>query len=492
MHAIAAVLLLTTAAPGQAPAPAPAPAKAAAPAEFPSSCNAQAKPLIAAGFQAIFNARIDEARAKIKEAVAADPKCGLAKGFLGTITPDGKKLVEEAAGMTAGATEVEKLFLQAIVADGAGDAQKAFELMMKARDLAPNVLMLNVMVSGRAGGLHRYDDMLAAAKKSTELDPKAGAAWNQLGYAYVNKKQWDDAVGAFKKYVEIAPTEANAHDSLADALMWSGKIDEAATEYQKAVDAKMPMSLNGVAAVKAIKGDWAGARTACDALHEASSDPEVKVEALWWKGVAFAGEGKLADAVKTLEQSEKEATDAKLEFQAAIAPIIRGNLLLDAGKTADAIKQFALAEKAKVDTVTEGDKRKVNGFRLLGLAEAQARSGKAADAEKTVAKLEEVYKAVPADVQGQELVAHARGFALIAKKDFKGAVEALSKCGDDADLCRVTLAEAQEKAGDAAAATATREQVMAANHRNPMYLEARAKLAAAAPGKKVAAETKKK
>jgi len=79
-------------------------------------------------------------------------------------------------------------------------------------------------------------------------------------------------------------------------------------------------------------------------------------------------------------------------------------------------------------------------------------------------------------------VARARGLVAVAKKDFKVAVEHFSKCTDELDACELSLAEAQEKAGDAAAASKTRATLLAANHRDSGWWLVRGKLGA--PAKK--------
>jgi tetratricopeptide (TPR) repeat protein len=259
----------------------------------------------------------------------------------------------------------------------------------------------------------------------------------------------------------------------------SGKLDEALVEYQKAIDAKMWLANSGVATVKLIKGDFAGARTAMDAAYSGAVQPQDKVDALYWKSCAFMAENKLADAVKTVDQIEKEAQAANVEMWAAIAPIARGDFYMAAGKSADALKQYALAEKAKTDRVADGMKRRLTVWRREGVIDADASSGKIPDAEKQLGELEELMKATPGDAEAMDSVYRARGLVAIAKKDFKGAVETLSKCTERHDRCKLNLADAQEKAGDGAAAAATRKALLEANHRDPGYWIARSKLAAA-------------
>ena len=73
-----------------------------------------------------------------------------------------------------------------------------------------------------------------------------------------------------------------------------------------------------------------------------------------------------------------------------------------------------------------------------------------------------------------ELHAYARGEVAWAKGDLKGAIEQLSKCIGEDDLCRFRLAAAQEKAGDKAAAAATRKAILDARHGGKFALLVRA------------------
>ncbi len=497
--AVAALSFLAWAGPAPAAAPAAPPAKGAV--EYPLSCNAAAKPLYAKGWTAMYNAQAEVARASFKEALTADPKCLMAKLYLGLITPgaEGKAMADEAIAAATSATlsDLEKLDVQAAEARQKGDAAKVLELRTKARDLAPAVFSTSVNLADTAIGMEKWDVALAAAKRAAELDPKAGAAWNQVGYANLNLKKLDDAVAAFKKYVEVAPNEPNAHDSLADALLANNQLDEAAAEYQKAIDTsggKFWMSWSGVATVKGLKGDFEGARAAIAKGVEAATQPNEKLNLGMWTSALWAAQGKLPDALKAIDSTQKSAEAGKLEGVAAWSLVGRGFLQLGAGKYADALKDFAKAEKAKLDAVNEGMKREITATRLQGVVQAQARLGKIADAEKALGQLSELYKDATSDPAAVNALGHARGEVALAKKDAKGAVEALKACTELGDWCRMTLAEAQEKAGDAAAAAETRAALVKVNHRDPMYLVVRAKVEAAAktPGKKVAAEGAKK
>ncbi len=497
--ALAALSLsvLSFAAPPAAPA---APAAPTAPAvEYPLSCAAASKPLYAKAREAQFNARMDEARSLFKQVLAADPKCTMAKAMLATLTPgaEGRASFTEALGLTAGLSEVEKTELKAMEAGRKGDPEQALALRTKARDLAPNVYELNLALAEAANWPQRWDVVVAAAKKATELNPKAGAGWNMLGYGYVGQHAYPDAIAAFRKYVELFPTESNPHDSLADALLANGQLDEAGAEYQKAIDVSNGtfwMSATGVAAVKGLRGDYDGARAALEKGVAAATLPQDKAELGNWIAWTLFAQGKLADALKAVDANEKAAVAAKLDGTAAWAPVTRGALHLYGGKPADALKQYAVAEKVKMDSFTPGGRRFLTSERLSGVLQAHALAGKVAEAEKVATELEAVFKDTPGSPNAIDAIAYARGVIALAKKDAKGAVMSFSKCTELADLCHLRLAEAQDLAGDATAATQTRTALLKANRRDAFFfwVRTRAEAAQKAPGKKVAADTVKK
>jgi tetratricopeptide (TPR) repeat protein len=487
--AVLSLSAVALSAPPAAPAAAPAAPKVA---EYPLSCNAAAKALVFKGWDAQVNSQPDAARELLKQAVAADPKCVMAKASLSQMTPgaEGVAMFDEVKGQAAGLSEVEKLDLAAQVANRDGDAEKAFALAQKMQALAPNVVWVQLTTSFLAQSVERWADQEAAATKATELNPKSGAGWNLLGYAKVNQKRYDDAVVAFKKYVETSPTEPNAHDSLADALLAADKLDEALAEYEKAIETsggKFFVSYTGVATVKALRGDWDGARAALAKLKDAATQPSQKIGTSRPLAWTFAAQGKLADALKAADNLEKESAAAKLDGQAAFAAVLRTELLLAGGKHAEALKALTTAEKAKIDALSVGQQRTYRALVLMGLVEANARLGKAADAEKAFTSLEAAAKEMTGPM-ANDMVTYARGYVAMAKKDAKGAVTAFQACTEAFDLCRLAAADAQDKAGDAAGATAARAALLKANHREPAYWFVHAKVEAAqkVPGKKVA------
>lgn len=450
-------------------------------AEYPLSCNTLAKPLVFRGWTALSNSRTDEAREALKMAVAADPKCVIARASLANISAgaEARLMFEDAMKEVGAVTEVERLDMQAMEASRSADPEKAFLIAEKMAEIAPRVFFVNLTLAHSAAALEKWDEAGLAAKKATELSPRNGAGWNLLGYTRIETRRYDEAIAAFRKYVELEPNEPNAHDSLADALLASDRLDEAVGEYQKAIDnsgGKFWPAWSGIATVRAIRGDWEGARIAIAAQKAAALTPMDKVNTNTMTAWTWVAQGKLAEAHKVVDLIQKEATAAKLDWALTRAQVLRGQLDLAAGKYADALKAFHAADKLKVSMLTAGQQKQHRSLVLSGLVEAQARLGKTADAEKTLTSLHDFVRANLTGPFAADTMAFGHGLVALARKDLNGAIESFKNCSETFDSCHLSLAETQEKAGLSAAAAQTRASIVKANHRDPHYWFVRAQV----------------
>lgn len=443
-------------------------------ADYPLTCSALSKPLVFKAWEALANARLDEARETLDLALVADPKCVMARASLGAITPGAKgtALFASAMGNLSRVSQVERLDLQAMQASRDGELSKALGLAQKLVDLAPNVLMVNLHLAHHALALEAWEDAATAAQKATELSPSNGAGWNLLGYARLRAHRTAEAIEAFRKYVEVAPQEPNAHDSLGDALLADNQLDAAATEYQRAIDGsagKFWVAWSGLATLKAIQGDWAGARAALEGMKAGAIEPTDKFEADAMTAWSWAAQGRLTDALKSVDLAQKEGLSKRLEAAVARATLLRGQLNLAGGRYAAAVKSFREADKLQVGQLAPAVRKRYRGEVLSGLTAAQARLGKLPDAARSLARLDEYAKANLSGPFALDSTGYARGVLALAQGDARAAVQALSKCSEPDALCQMTLAEARQEAGETAAAAAAREDLVRANLRDPEY-----------------------
>lgn len=464
------------------------------PVEYPLSCTRPAKTAFLEAWEALSNAHVDDARALFRKAVAADPKCVMARAMLGVVTPgpEGKILVDQALNMTARLSEIERLDLQALEASSAGNPERALAAMRTAQLLSPDIYLVNLQLAAYAKDMQKWDEMLQAAQRAAALHPLSGAAWNLVGYAYLGLKQYPEAIVAFKRYAQLSPNEPNAHDSLADALLANGQLDAALAEYHRAIEvsgAKFWISWDGAATVMALQGKWDQAREALDTARAAAIEPADKLRFTRWMAWTLLAEGRVPEALKAIEVNEREAAITGLDGSAARARAIRGKFLLYAGQYADAWKQFSALDRARLSAlaISEGEVRELAIAGLAGMVEASSRLGRLEDSVKALARLEALQREVPGDLAGADAVFLSRGLVALEKNDLVGAIEALKGCSELADRCHLALAEAQERAGDRAAATDTRQAIVKANHRDAASwaVRAQAQAALAAEGKGV-------
>jgi tetratricopeptide (TPR) repeat protein len=318
--------------------------------------------------------------------------------------------------------------------------------------------------------------MLPAATRCTELEPERPAAWNQLAYAYLGLGQHEQAVGALRRYAEVAPMEANAHDSLGDALLANNQLDEARIAYQRAVDSSggsLWASGQGVATVCAIQGDWFCARAAIEQARRSATQPDDRLAMMEWTAWSYLADEQPGEAYRAVDELEQDAGRLGLEARVVTARLLRGRLLLTQARWSDAMKVFTVLGPQKFPSLTPEQRTAFEVKRLHGLIEAQARLRNVSEANKALAQLEKLAALAPRDPEGLDAVAHARGLISVQRKDVKGAINSFKKCSESFDTCKLHLAEAQDLAGDAAAAKKTRSLVRTANHRDPEYWWAR-------------------
>ncbi len=95
----------------------------------------------------------------------------------------------------------------------------------------------------------RVDEALAGYKKIKASDPSdpavAETRFNQIGYGYLQSKDYPKAVAAFRLNTELYPDSANTYDSLGEALEASGDKAGAIAMYKKCIEvASRPGSEN--------------------------------------------------------------------------------------------------------------------------------------------------------------------------------------------------------------------------------------------------------
>lgn len=117
---------------------------------------------------------------------------------------------------------------------GGGGADKALALVEETIALDPgqgHYLKALVQLKQKHFAAAQTEARLAVA-----ADPKLHLAYNLLGYAELELKQFDQALADFQKQVELAPEDPNSHDSLGDGFLAKDLLPEAIGAYRRGLE----------------------------------------------------------------------------------------------------------------------------------------------------------------------------------------------------------------------------------------------------------------
>ena len=191
------------------------------------------------GRQAQMKFYFADARAAFQEARTADPDFVVAK--IALLDTDSSK--EERAALIedlrradpARLNERERLMLDVVLArvdqDEARRAQRiAAYLSEHPRD--PWALMI---ASNDAWARQDFPEAERLYGRLLEVDPNWLLARNHLGYIAMAQGRFAEAEEHFRLYKYVAPDQANPHDSLGELLILLGRYDEARAELEEAV-----------------------------------------------------------------------------------------------------------------------------------------------------------------------------------------------------------------------------------------------------------------
>ena len=206
--------------------------------------------------------------------------------------------------------------------------------------LADCYLLLNVYNVTSAD--ESYPKAEAASRKALSINESLAEAHTALGFVtYRYHLKWAEAEEHFKKAIALNPNYATGHQWYASYLAASGRLSEAVVEAKTAHELE-PFSLT-------IYSDY--------------------IRSLYYAG-------RLDEARKeSLKLSEMDPSFARSHYEL-------GLVLEEEGKLEEAINEFRLALKQVPDNVAA----------LTALGHAQARIGRRAEAEKVIARLQELSK----------------------------------------------------------------------------------------------------
>jgi len=150
-----------------------------------------------------------------------------------------------------------------------------------------------------------YNLVAEEAEKIIDINSKFSPIYNQLGYAYRFLGDYENAEKAFQKYIKLIPDDPNPYDSYADLLMKMGKYGESIESYYKALklDETFAASHIGIAANLNYLDKYEDARDQLRELYDLAADDGLRRNALLAIAVSYVDEGKLEQAIETIDEA---------------------------------------------------------------------------------------------------------------------------------------------------------------------------------------------
>jgi len=253
------------------------------------------------------------------QAIAKDPNyalaySGLADSYLllppyGAAAP--KDSVPQAKAAVKKALELDDALAEAHASSGrilSGfdfDSQQAITEFERALQLNPNYATAHHWFgSGPLLAIGRFDESIAQAKRSIELDPLSMINNADFGNDYYYARRYDEAIAQLRKTIEIEPRSYLAHYYLGQALQLKGQLPEAISEYRKATELDDdPFALAMLGQAYARSGQSDEAKKILARLNEETKSRYV---AAYGIAVVFLGLGDKSHAMDELERAYRE------------------------------------------------------------------------------------------------------------------------------------------------------------------------------------------
>jgi tetratricopeptide (TPR) repeat protein len=300
------------------------------------------------------NLQVPAAAALFDHAIAEDPEFAMA--FLYRSQTEGGfnetySNIEKAVSLIDKVNEGEKHEILYFKALYDGDGVQQMKHLYKLLELYPE----DKRVQYRAGR-HYYDNgdyptAIEHLKKAVEIEESFPAPYNLLGYANKNLENYELAEKAFKNYIKYLPNSPNPYDSYAEFLLKQSRYDESIEQYIKALnkDPQFTASMEGIAENYLFKNEFDKARQYFDMEYAHATTFNEKMESLLWKASSYVHENDVENALKIIEQQRDLAESYEHVPEIIAAYNTAGFILVEAGRSNEAMDHFKYAEKLLED-----------------------------------------------------------------------------------------------------------------------------------------------
>jgi DNA-binding winged helix-turn-helix (wHTH) protein/TolB-like protein len=187
------------------------------------------------------------------------------------------------------------------------EAEREFQLAIKYK---PTYAPAHQWYSSYLVALERFDEAVAEARRTQELEPLSFTASSHLGWILYLSGRNDEAIATCTKILGLDPNSFPARRYLGLAYEQKGMYAQAIDEFQKGVKLSgSPLILALLGHAYAVSGKTANARAVLNDLHDLSEAPDVSARRYvspYTVAAIYAGLGEKDQAFKWLERANEE------------------------------------------------------------------------------------------------------------------------------------------------------------------------------------------
>lgn len=326
-----------------------APAAFAQSKEMPLTGSKEAVALFMQGREKIEN--LEDPGMLFEQAIQKDPNFAVAYLFAGRSNQEFRKNVEKAVALDDKVSPGEKEWILAVKDQLDGNTAGRMAHLEQLVKLYPGDKRAHSLLAAYYRSTGDDTAALQHFQDAVKIDKNFAPAYNDIGYSYIAMGKFPDAEAAFKKYVTLIPKNANPYDSYAELLMRMGKYDDSIVQYNKALatDPTFFNSYRGIGNNYVYKGDYSKAREYYQNMYDKAPDDAGRDLALVSMVDSYIAEGNMDKAIETNDRRGAMADKAgDIQTQIGI-DTLAGFILLENGKTDEAAKHFAMADKLRAD-----------------------------------------------------------------------------------------------------------------------------------------------
>jgi tetratricopeptide (TPR) repeat protein len=404
-----------------------------------------------------------DAREHFAEAARLDPSFALASVGLANTAPTAANFfdaVRRATEQVGQASIGEGHIIRALEAGVNGRPDEQLQHLTALVQAYPDDERARNLLGLFYFGRQEWPQAAAEFRRSTEINAKFSAPYNQLGYALRSMNDYEGAERAFTTYIQLIPDEPNPYDSYAELLMKMGRFRESIVQYEKAlsINPNFANSYIGIGNDLIFLGEPVKARNSFTKLAFIARNDGEKRTAYTWTAISYLHEDDPAKALDEVNRQYEVAKGGNDQFAMAGDLGFEAEILLAASRTDEAMEKFTQSmQMAQTAIVTADVKEAARRNYLFNVARVELQRNDVAAAAATADGFRQQVETrkIPFEVRRTH---ELQGLIALAKDDFPTAVRELEQAGRQDPRVLFNLSKAYAGAGDTSSAKTTLER----------------------------------